>query len=128
MSAAVFTTLERKASRSSTANAEDRKDILRILLVNWPLWLSWTDTAPAELWRAAQQMYGFEKPSKRNYNSLRSWIYTNMPLDESEESVFYMKEDFVALKLQKELDSLEQLLEIGLHSCPRFIRVSSSQS
>lgn len=72
---------------------------------------------------AAQQMRGFERPSEKDYKSVKAYEWNERPIVEDEAEWLRWKEDLVALKPKKEPDRLERTIEaiLGKIDC-KFIR------
>ncbi|EON62312.1 hypothetical protein W97_01533 [Coniosporium apollinis CBS 100218] len=62
----------------------------------------------------ARDLGAFQRPSKRDYHSLRSWYYSNAPLLDSEADCIKHKEDIVTLRQGREWAGFDGLIETSL--------------
>jgi hypothetical protein len=67
-----------------------------------------------ELLIKARDLQGFQKPSERDYKSVRTWVWNRKPLVEKEEEFIKRKEDIVSLRSGREWSSFDGLVESTL--------------
>lgn len=59
----------------------------------------------------ARELNAFQKPSNRDYKSVRTWFYNEKPLVEAEQEFIQRKEDIVTLRLGREWAGFDGLIE-----------------
>jgi hypothetical protein len=75
----------------------------------------------------AQQMLGFETPSKRDYQSVRNWFWNEKPVVQKEQRWILMKEDLLAIRPEREPDFFERTIErVARRFDCRLVRVLSA--
>lgn len=58
--------------------------------------------SPGELLIVAREVTAFQKPSSRDYESVRTWLSEKRPITEKEAEIFKKKEDLVTLHRGRE--------------------------
>lgn len=78
-----------------------------------------------ELLIKARELVSFQRPTERDYQSVRNWFHSKAPLVEEEQAYILWKEDILTLRHGREWASFDGLVEQTLHkiNC-RPIRVS----
>ncbi|KAF2180528.1 hypothetical protein K469DRAFT_692727 [Zopfia rhizophila CBS 207.26] len=78
----------------------------------------------------ARELNGFQRPSKRDYRSVRTWFVNEKPLsDVKEESFIKQREDIISLRLGREWGGFDGLIETILQKmrCPMIQRIFTTQ-
>jgi len=78
-----------------------------------------------ELLIKAREMVSFQRPTRRDYQSVRNWIHNEAPLVSEEQEYILWREDIVTLRHGREWANFDGLVEHLLHKIDcRAIRVS----
>ncbi|KAF2260732.1 hypothetical protein CC78DRAFT_571032 [Lojkania enalia] len=68
-----------------------------------------------EILASARKLNAFQRPSNRDYRSLRSWFFNEKPLSyEPEEKFIKLREDLITLRLGREWAGFDGLIETGI--------------
>lgn len=68
-----------------------------------------------------KEMAALQRPSSRDYNSVRDWFYDFKPLVENEQSFIRRKEDIVTLRKGRECAGFDSFIERVLSRTDRFL-------
>lgn len=80
-----------------------------------------------ELLIKARDIQGFQKPSHRDYKSVRTWFWNLKPLVSKEAGFIKKKEDIISLRSGREWSSFDGLVEFTLRQFDcRLVRVGYS--
>lgn len=80
-----------------------------------------------ELLIKARDIQGFQKPSHRDYKSVRTWFWNLKPLVSKEAGFIKKKEDIISLRSGREWSSFDGLVEFTLRQFDcRLVRVGHS--
>jgi len=75
-----------------------------------------------------RELNSIQRPSSRNYESVRQWFINHDPIDDGNDFIFH-KEDFVALGPQEQYSFVEDMVQFYLRHNPNSkFGVSSSIS
>ena len=81
-----------------------------------------------EILLKARDMNGFQRPSNRDYRSLRRWFHFKGPLVESEQEYIKRREDLVTLRQGREWAGFDGWIESSIKKLPDSLaEVKSSQ-
>jgi hypothetical protein len=78
-----------------------------------------------ELLVRARELVSFQRPTNRDYKSVRNWIHNKAPLVEEDQDYILWQEDIITLRHGREWASFDGLVEAFLHKidCP-LVQVS----
>jgi hypothetical protein len=65
----------------------------------------------SETLKDARDLGSFQKPSKRDYKSVRTWFWNNAPLVGKEQEFIKMKEDILSLHSGREWSTFDAIVE-----------------
>ena len=84
-----------------------------------------TNSTADEVLVKARELISLQRPSDRDYRSVKRWIHGNKPLVADEEEYIHCKEDLVTLRRGRECAGFDGFMEMLLQktNC-RLIRVS----
>jgi hypothetical protein len=68
-----------------------------------------------ELLIKARELVSFQKPTERDYTSVRHWFHNNAPLVDDEQEYIFWKEDIVTLRHGREWAGFDGMVEAMLH-------------
>jgi len=77
-----------------------------------------------ELLIKARELVSFQRPTDRDYRSVRTWLHNLRPIVEQEESYIELREDILSLRHGREWAGFDGMIESLLHklNC-KLIRV-----
>jgi len=77
-----------------------------------------------ELLIKARELVSFQRPTDRDYRSVRTWLHNLRPIVEQEESYIELREDILSLRHGREWAGFDGIIESLLHklNC-KLIRV-----
>lgn len=76
------------------------------------MWVNMTKTQADEILLKARELNAFQQPSKRDYQSFRTWFWNVKPLNyELEEQFIKKREDLVSLRHGREWSSFDGFIE-----------------
>jgi hypothetical protein len=70
----------------------------------------------------AKEVAGLQRPSDRDWRSVKHWILEKAPLVEREHQFILKKEDLVALRHGREGAGFESLVELMLSKTDKFLQ------
>ena len=81
-----------------------------------------------EVLAKTRELTSLQRPSDRDYRSVKRWIQGNAPLVEDEEEFIHCKEDLVTLRRGRECAGFDGFMEMLLQKTnSRLIRVSCTE-
>lgn len=82
-----------------------------------------------ELLVKARELVSFQRPTSRDYKSVRNWIINKAPLVEEDQDYIFWQEDLITLRHGREWANFDGLVEALLHKIDcGLVRVSHSTS